>query len=53
MVVEASGYDNLTFREKDVRNYIDKVRRLRLGTGDAEAIQNYFVRMQRKNSEFY
>ena len=53
MVVEASGYFNLTFREKDVRNYIDKVRRLRLGTGDAEAIQNYFVRMQRKNSEFY
>ena len=38
MVVEASGYDNLTFGEKDVRNYIDKLRRLRLGTGDAEAI---------------
>ncbi|XP_024636609.2 protein FAR-RED IMPAIRED RESPONSE 1-like [Medicago truncatula] len=53
MVVEASGYDNLTFGEKDARNYIDKVRRLRLGTGDAEAIQNYFVRMQRRNSEFY
>jgi hypothetical protein len=53
MVVEASGYDNLTFGKKDVRNYIDKVRRLRLGIGDAEAIQNYFVSMQRKNSDFY
>ena len=53
MVVEANGYDNLTFGEKDRRNYIDKVRRLRLGIGDAEAIQNYFVRMQRENNQFY
>ncbi|XP_024642129.1 protein FAR-RED IMPAIRED RESPONSE 1-like [Medicago truncatula] len=53
MVVEANGYENLTFGEKDCRNYIDKVRRLRLGTGDAEAIQNYFVRMQKQNSQFY
>jgi len=44
---------NLTFGEKDRRNYIDKVRRLRLGIGDAEAIQNYFVRMQRENNQFY
>ncbi|XP_045818523.1 protein FAR1-RELATED SEQUENCE 6-like [Trifolium pratense] len=53
MVVEANGYDNLTFGEKDCRNYIDKVRRLRLGTGDADAIQNYFDRMQRENNQFY
>ncbi|KAL6551959.1 hypothetical protein OROGR_008113 [Orobanche gracilis] len=53
LVVEANGYDNLAFGEKDCRNYIDKVRRLRLGTGDAEAIQNYFVRMQKQNSNFY
>ncbi|XP_057432495.1 protein FAR-RED IMPAIRED RESPONSE 1-like [Lotus japonicus] len=52
-VVEANGYDNLTFGEKDCRNYIDKVRRLRLGTGDAQAIQNYFVRKQKQNSQFY
>ena len=52
-VVEADGYENLTFGEKDCRNYIDKVRRLRLGTGDAEAIQKYFVRMQKQNSQFY
>jgi hypothetical protein len=53
MVVEANGYDNLTFGEKDCRNYIDNLRRLRLGTGDADAIQNYFDRMQRKNNQFY
>ncbi|XP_024630918.1 protein FAR1-RELATED SEQUENCE 5-like [Medicago truncatula] len=53
MVVEANGYENLTFGEKDCRNYIDKVRRLRLGTGGAEAMQNYFVRMQKQNSQFY
>jgi hypothetical protein len=53
LVVEADGYENLTFGERDCRNYIDKVRRLRLGTGDADAIQNYFVRMQKQNSQFY
>ena len=36
-----NGYDNLTFGEKDCRNYIDKVMRLRLGTGDDEAITIY------------
>ncbi|XP_045809922.1 protein FAR-RED IMPAIRED RESPONSE 1-like [Trifolium pratense] len=53
LVVEANGYENLTFGEKDCRNYIDKVRRLRLGRGDADAIQNYFVKIQKQNSEFY
>ncbi|XP_058744403.1 protein FAR1-RELATED SEQUENCE 4-like [Vicia villosa] len=53
LVVEANGYENLTFGEKDCRNYIDKVRRLRLGTGDAEAIQKYFVRKQKQNNQFY
>lgn len=53
LAVEADGYENLAFGEEDCRNYIDKVRRLRLGTGDAEAIQNYFVRIQKQNSQFY
>lgn len=52
-VVEAGGYDKLTFGEKDCRNYIDKARRIRLGVGDAEAIRNYFVKMQAKNSNFF
>lgn len=53
LLVEANGYENMIFGEKDCRNYIDKVRRLRLGAGDAEAIQNYFVKMQKQNSQFY
>ncbi|XP_057512798.1 protein FAR1-RELATED SEQUENCE 6-like [Actinidia eriantha] len=53
LVVEARGYENLTFGEKECRNYIDKARRLRLGVGDAESLYNYFVRMQNQNSKFF
>lgn len=49
----AGGYNNLTFGEKDCRNYLDKAKRLRLGTGDTEAIHNYFVKMQGRNSNFF
>lgn len=53
LVVEAGGYDNLSFGKKDCRNYLDKARRLRLGTGDVEAIRKYFSKMQSKNSNFF
>ena len=43
----------MTFVEKDCRNYIDKVRKLRLGEGDAAAIQAYFSRMQALCPGFY
>jgi len=36
-------YENLKFREKDCWYYRVKVRKPRLGIGDAETIQNYFV----------
>ncbi|XP_022892296.1 protein FAR1-RELATED SEQUENCE 5-like [Olea europaea var. sylvestris] len=52
-VVEAGGYENLTCVEKDCRNYIEQVRRLRLGEGDAVAIQSYFSEMQVRCSGFY
>ncbi|XP_040999632.1 protein FAR1-RELATED SEQUENCE 5-like [Juglans microcarpa x Juglans regia] len=45
-VAEAGGYENLTFGERDARNYIREVRLLRLGLGGAETLQNYFTRMQ-------
>lgn len=45
-VVEIGGYENMTCIEKDCRNYIKQVRRLRLGEGDAAAIQTYFSKMQ-------
>ncbi|XP_022859604.1 protein FAR1-RELATED SEQUENCE 5-like [Olea europaea var. sylvestris] len=52
-VVEAGGYENITFVEKDCRNYVEQVRRLRLGEGDAFAIQAYFSKMQARCSGFY
>ncbi|XP_052189992.1 protein FAR1-RELATED SEQUENCE 5-like [Diospyros lotus] len=43
----------MTCIEKDCRNYIEKVRQLRLGEGNAIAIQAYFSRMQIQCSSFY
>ncbi|XP_071738663.1 protein FAR1-RELATED SEQUENCE 6-like [Rutidosis leptorrhynchoides] len=53
LVVEAEGYENLTFDERDCRNYIAKVIQLRLGKGDAEALRDYFVRMQKRSTNFF
>ncbi|KAA8539947.1 hypothetical protein F0562_026639 [Nyssa sinensis] len=52
-VVEAGGHENMTFLEKDCRNYIEKVRRLQLGQGDAAAVQDYFLKMQADNANFF
>ncbi|XP_022860879.1 protein FAR1-RELATED SEQUENCE 5-like [Olea europaea var. sylvestris] len=52
-IVEAGGYENMTCMEKDCRNYVEQVRRLRLGEGDAVAIQSYFSKMQASCAEFY
>ena len=38
IVVEAGGFENVSFLERDAWNHIDKVRRLRLGEGDVAAI---------------
>lgn len=35
LVVEKWGYEQLTFGEKDCRNYIEKARELHLGKGGA------------------
>ncbi|KAH9770356.1 protein FAR1-RELATED SEQUENCE [Citrus sinensis] len=53
IVVEAGGFENVSFLERDARNHVDKVRRLRLGEGDAIAIQRYFQKMQIENDGFY
>ncbi|XP_042972763.1 protein FAR1-RELATED SEQUENCE 5-like [Carya illinoinensis] len=53
LVQEAGGFENLPFSEKDCRNYIDKARHLRLGKGGAEALRQYFARMQHKNDGFF
>ncbi|CAH9107260.1 unnamed protein product [Cuscuta europaea] len=52
-VVEAGGYDELSFIEKDCHNYVDKVRQLRLGSGDAMAIQHFFGKMQAQCPGFF
>ncbi|XP_022899528.1 protein FAR-RED IMPAIRED RESPONSE 1-like [Olea europaea var. sylvestris] len=52
-VVEEGGYENMTCTKKDCQNYIEQVRRLRLGEGDAAAIQSYFSKMQAQCSRFY
>ncbi|XP_042410344.1 protein FAR1-RELATED SEQUENCE 6-like [Zingiber officinale] len=53
LVVEAGGYENLSFDERKCRNFISEARRLRLGDGDVEALSNYFCRMQSRNSNFF
>jgi zinc finger SWIM domain-containing protein 3 len=53
LVVEAGGHENLSFGEKDCRNYINKVRNELLGEGDAEALRNYSMRMQENNDRFF
>ncbi|XP_052180875.1 protein FAR-RED IMPAIRED RESPONSE 1-like [Diospyros lotus] len=50
-VVEVGGYENLTFVEKDCRNYIDQVKRLRLGERDAAVIQAYFSKIVDLNKD--
>ncbi|KAF5445110.1 hypothetical protein F2P56_034187 [Juglans regia] len=53
LVVGAGGFENLLFLENNCRNYIDKARHLRLGAGGAEALRDYFLRMQYKNNGFF
>uniref|UniRef100_A0A2N9HSV9 Uncharacterized protein n=1 Tax=Fagus sylvatica TaxID=28930 RepID=A0A2N9HSV9_FAGSY len=52
-VVEAGGYENMTYNQRDVRNFLEKERRLKCKEGDGQALHDYFVRMQAKNSNFY
>ncbi|KAF5453291.1 hypothetical protein F2P56_028203 [Juglans regia] len=51
-LVEARGFENFEFQEKDCRNFIDKARHLRLGKGDGEALNEYFQRMREMNDGF-
>jgi len=53
LAVEAGGYENLTFGERECRNYIANSSRLRLGTRGAAALRDYFNRMRKVNDDFY
>ncbi|XP_042956418.1 protein FAR-RED IMPAIRED RESPONSE 1-like [Carya illinoinensis] len=52
LVVDAGGFDNLQFQEKDCRNFIDKTRYLRLGKGGGDALNQYFQRMRDQKDGF-
>ncbi|KAG6696725.1 hypothetical protein I3842_09G163000 [Carya illinoinensis] len=53
IIVDAGGFENLPFLEKDCRNYIDKARHLWLSAGCAGALLEYFLRIQFKNHGFF
>ncbi|XP_042974885.1 protein FAR1-RELATED SEQUENCE 5-like [Carya illinoinensis] len=53
LVQEASRFENLSFNEKDYRNYIDKVRHIQLGKGGVGTLREYFSRMQYKKDELF
>ncbi|XP_022889209.1 protein FAR-RED IMPAIRED RESPONSE 1-like [Olea europaea var. sylvestris] len=53
VVVEAGENENMSYVEKDCRNYIEQVRQLRLGEEDAAMIQSYFSKMQAQCLGFY
>ncbi|XP_042954662.1 protein FAR1-RELATED SEQUENCE 5-like [Carya illinoinensis] len=53
VIVEAGGYENVPFGQKECQNYIEKARQLRLRVGGVEALTNYFQEMQKINAEFF
>ncbi|KAI3896866.1 hypothetical protein MKX03_013517, partial [Papaver bracteatum] len=53
LVIEAGGYENLAFSEKDARNMIMSEKRMELGEGDAAALQDYFDKMQKQCPGFF
>ncbi|KAH9777142.1 protein FAR1-RELATED SEQUENCE [Citrus sinensis] len=53
IVVGAGGYENVTFLEKDCRNFVDKTRRLQLEEGDAMALLKYFKKKQAEYNGFF
>uniref|UniRef100_A0A2N9H586 SWIM-type domain-containing protein n=1 Tax=Fagus sylvatica TaxID=28930 RepID=A0A2N9H586_FAGSY len=41
-VVEVGGYENVTYNQRDVRNFLEKERRLKCKKGDGQALHDYF-----------
>ncbi|KAI5339418.1 hypothetical protein L3X38_018690 [Prunus dulcis] len=53
MAKQYGGYETIGFLEKDIRNHLDKERRLALESGDAKAMLELFTRMQEENPNFF
>ena len=44
-IVEAGGYESVTYNQRDVRNFLEKERHLKCKEGDGQALHDYFVRI--------
>ncbi|KAL2923819.1 Protein FAR-RED IMPAIRED RESPONSE 1 [Bienertia sinuspersici] len=53
LAMERNGIENLGVSERDVRNVIDKKRRLKMEGGDANAMLEHFDKMVAVNQNFY
>ncbi|GAY65014.1 hypothetical protein CUMW_238000, partial [Citrus unshiu] len=53
MTRKNGGYKNIRYTDKDIRNHLDKERRLALKLGDARAMLNHFTQMQEENPNFF
>ncbi|GFS39608.1 far-red elongated hypocotyls 3 [Actinidia rufa] len=51
--IEAGRPDKVTYLPRNCQNYLDKLRRLQLAEGDAEAMHRYFMRMRGDNADFF
>ncbi|KAI5421367.1 hypothetical protein KIW84_044980 [Lathyrus oleraceus] len=52
LVKDAGGHENISFCEKDVRNYINKERCAIGKEGDGKALISYFCKMREQNTYF-
>jgi hypothetical protein len=53
MAKQYGGYENIGCLEKDIRNHLDKGRRLDLESGDANSMLECFMLMQEENPRFF
>ncbi|KAI5664151.1 hypothetical protein M9H77_23474 [Catharanthus roseus] len=51
--VQVGGLNILGCLPRDCRNYVQKVRMLNIGAGDAYCLNRMFIRMHQKNSDFF
>lgn len=53
VIIDSEDNGNTDVDEGELDNYVDYSNRLKLGEGDAQAIHNYFCRMQLTNPNFF
>jgi hypothetical protein len=52
LINDAGGFENFSFVERDLSNFLGKERRLLWKEGDGQALLAYFSRMQMQNGNF-